>query len=68
MAKLDLDVDAPRKVANVLRSASDRFAEDAERISADWQDRMAGRPWRMIARKLDAVAESIEKELRKMGY
>jgi len=58
---LDLDVDAPDKVAPVLRRAAERFYESASELEAAWQDKNAGRPWVKIARILERAAKSIDK-------
>lgn len=66
--KLDLDVHAPSMVAPVLRAAADSFYESATELEGAWQSKQAGRPWVIIARKLEACAEQIEKALKKVGW
>jgi len=60
-AHLNLDVAAPDQLPGVLRKASERFAQDAEELDSAHQTRSAGRPWRKIARVLDAAADRIAK-------
>jgi hypothetical protein len=61
---LDLDVDAPDKVAPVLRRAAEKFYESASELEAAWQDKAAGRPWIKIAQILERAANSIDKALQ----
>ena len=63
MRDLDLDVDAPDKVADVLRAAAEAYEESATELQSAWQDREAGRPWSRIARILERAADQIEKVL-----
>jgi len=65
---LNLDVDAPDKVSDVLRNAAESFHESAMELTGAWQDEGAGKPWGIIARELEATAERIDKKLRKAGY
>ncbi len=65
MAKMDLDVDAPDKVASVLREAADAYYDSARELEAAWQDRSAGSPWTKIARILESAADRIDKALRR---
>ena len=63
MANLSLDVDAPDRVAPVLRRAAQAFYESAGELEADWQSASAGRPWEIIAAELDRTADRLEKKL-----
>jgi hypothetical protein len=58
---MDLDVDAPDKVAQILRNASDAYYEGAAELESAWQDSKAGAPWIRIARILDSAADKIDK-------
>ena len=61
----DLDaVAAPDDIPAVLRRAADQCLIDACELVAAWQDRGAGRPWRMVARELERCAGRIEKCLK----
>lgn len=60
---LDLNQDAPDKIPGVLYKAADAYNESAEDLSASWQDKNAGRPWRIIAKIMVAAAEKIERAL-----
>lgn len=59
--KIDLDVDAPDKVADVLRRAAEMYYESATELEAAWQDKNAGRPWTKIAQILERAAKNIDK-------
>ncbi len=63
MAKLDLDVDTPEKALEVLGRAVDAFYESAVDLEASWQDKSAGRPWRIIAKEIEAAIARIERKL-----
>jgi hypothetical protein len=65
---LDLDVDSPDKVIGVLENAVDAFYESASELESAWQSKAAGRPWNVVARRLDKAARDIERDLRKLGY
>jgi hypothetical protein len=61
--KLNLDVDAPDKVATVLRHAADVFREADTELASRWGDPDAGRIWSTIARRLDTVADTIDRDV-----
>lgn len=58
---IDLDVEAPDQVANVLRQAAQEYYESAGELEAAWQDKYAGKPWTAIAKILEAAADKIDK-------
>ena len=59
--EITLDVDAPDKVAGVLRAAADAYLQDAgERIEARPDDRTPV-IWAAIAGLLDNAADAIER-------
>ena len=60
---MDLDVDSPEEVADVLDEAAQAYREGAAELEAAWQDKGAGRPWDIIARELEGCAERIRKKL-----
>jgi hypothetical protein len=60
---LDLDVDSPEKVPQVLRRAADRFRESTGELQSAWQDEHAGKVWTAIATILDRAASSCEKAI-----
>ena len=62
---LDLDVDTPDKVADVLRRAAERFHESAVELSSAWQDPNAGRVWTHLARILESAADKADKAVEK---
>ena len=59
--ELDLDVDAPEKVADVLRDAAQAYGESASELESAWQDEGAGEPWEKIAKILDDAAAKIDR-------
>jgi hypothetical protein len=61
MKSLDLDVDAPDKVAAVLRHAAEQYYESAGVLQSAWQDRDPHRVWSRIARILERAAAQIDK-------
>jgi len=60
---LDLDVDAPEKIPNILRTATEVFYDSSSELSSAWQDREAGKIWSRIAKILERAAYSIDKIL-----
>jgi hypothetical protein len=58
---MNLDVDAPDKVADVLTVAATAYQESAVELSAAWQDRQIPMIWAAIACELDIAAWRIEK-------
>jgi hypothetical protein len=60
---MDLDVDSPEKVAEVLRDAASAYYESAGELESAWQDPGAGKPWEVIAKILDSAADRIEEKL-----
>ncbi len=67
-ASLDLDVDSPDKVPDILRNAADDFYEAELELSAAWQDDSAGRPWRIIAQVLEEAVKKIDNRLYMYYY
>jgi hypothetical protein len=59
--EMNLDVDAPDKVAGVLTAAATAYQESAVELSAAWQDRRIPMIWAAIASELDIAAWKIEK-------
>lgn len=66
--RLNLDVDAPHKVSDVLHSAAFVYLDSASELDSAWQNTSAGRPWRMIAKVLASAAVKIDKGMKKMRY
>ncbi len=60
---LDLDVDAPDKVSQILRNAADAYYESAGELESAWQDPGAGKPWEQIAKILESAARAIDKKI-----
>ena len=58
---MNLDVDAPDKVASVLAAAATAYQASAVELSAVWQDRQIPMIWAAIASELDIAAWKIEK-------
>jgi hypothetical protein len=58
---MNLDVDAPDKVAGVLSAAATAYQTSAVELSAAWQDREIPMIWAAIASELDIAAWKIEK-------
>lgn len=58
---LNLDVNAPDKVAGVLIAAASAYQQSAVELSAAWQDRHIPMIWAAIASELDLAAWKIEK-------
>jgi hypothetical protein len=59
--EMDLDVDAPDKVAGVLTAAATAYQVSAVELSAAWQDHQIPKIWTAIASELDLAAWKIEK-------
>lgn len=66
--KLNLDVDAPDKVTEVLGRAIGAYLESSSELESAWQDKGAGKPWVIIAQELDKTISRIDKRLKKEGY
>lgn len=64
MKQLDLDVDAPEKVPQVLRMAADVFMDARAELQSAWQSRHAGKEWEKIALILRQAADKIDKALK----
>ena len=63
--ELNLDVDAPERVADVLRAAADMYQQGAEeRIAAQPDDRTPV-IWAGIAGLLDGTADAIERMIKR---
>ena len=58
---MNLDVDAPDKVAGVLTAAATAYQESAVELAAAWQDYQIPKIWTAIASELDLAAWKIEK-------
>jgi hypothetical protein len=61
---MNLDVDAPDKVAGVLTTAATAYQASAVELSAAWQDHQIPKIWTAIASELDLAAWRIEKLVR----
>jgi hypothetical protein len=61
---MNLDVDAPDKVAGVLTAAATAYQESTIELSAAWQDRQIPMIWAAIASELDITAWKVEKIVR----
>ena len=59
--EMNLDVDAPDKVASVLTAVATAYQTSAVELSAAWQDRYIPAIWAAIASELDLAAWKIEK-------
>jgi hypothetical protein len=59
--EMNLDVDAPDKVAGVLTVAATAYQISAAELSAAWQDHQIRKIWTAIASELDLAAWKIEK-------
>ena len=59
--ELNLDVDAPDKVADVLNAAVIAYQASAVELAASWQDRKIPMIWAEIAGELDIAAWKIGK-------
>jgi hypothetical protein len=58
---MNLDVDAPDKVAGVLTAAATAYQTSAVELSAAWHDRKIPMIWAAIASEIDIAAWKIEK-------
>ena len=58
---MDLDVNSPDKVADVLRVAAQEYYQAEGDLSASWQDPGAGYIWAKIAKILEQAASKIDK-------
>jgi hypothetical protein len=59
--ELNLDVNAPDKVAGVLSAAANAYQASAVELSAAWHDRHIPMIWAAIAGELDLAAWKIDK-------
>ena len=59
--EMNLDVDAPDKVASVLTAAATAYQASAVELSAVWQDRRVPMIWAALASELDIADWKIEK-------
>jgi hypothetical protein len=62
---MNLDVDAPEKVADVLTAAATAYQVSAVELSAAWQDHQIPKIWTAIASELDLAAWKIEKLVKR---
>ena len=60
MPTLDLDVDAPDKVAGVLRAAAEAYNASRLELANAWQDDRTPLVWKRISGILDVAAGNIE--------
>ena len=58
VSKLDLDVDAPDKVAGILRAAAEAYTASGLELASAWQDDRT--VWNRISGILDIAARNIE--------
>src|SRR5262249_7471511 len=58
---MNLDVDAPDRVAGVLPAAATAYQASAVELSAAWQEREIPMIWAAIASEIDIAAWKIEK-------
>jgi len=67
MAKknLDLDIDSPEKVPEVLRVTAQEYYETVGELQAAWGDKNAGKIWEDFAKILERAANSCDKALEK---
>lgn len=63
MVDQDLNVADPEQVAGILRNAAQAAYEAAGELESAWQDKSAGRPWKIVARELERCAFRIEERL-----
>jgi hypothetical protein len=63
-ADLNLDVDAPDKVAGILGAAASAYQASAVELSAVWRDQRIPMIWAEIADELDLAAWKIAKIVR----
>ena len=59
--ELNLDVDAPDRVAGVLSAAANAYQASAVELTEAWQDHRVPMIWAAIAGELDLAAWKIEK-------
>ena len=58
---MDLDVDSPDEVVDVLRQAAQAYYEAESDLAETWQDDRAGKAWAKIAKILERAADQIDK-------
>jgi hypothetical protein len=61
---MNLDVDAPEKVADVLRAAAQRYRESNSELQSAWQDNGIV-VWERLAAILERAAGSCERAVKK---
>ena len=59
--EMNLDVEAPGKVAGVLTAAATAYQVSAVELSAAWQDHQIPKIWTAIASELDLAAWKIDR-------
>jgi hypothetical protein len=64
---MNLDVEAPGKVAGVLTAAATAYQVSAVELSAAWQDHQIPKIWTAIASELDLAAWRIEKIVKQQS-
>jgi hypothetical protein len=62
---LDLDVDAPELVAQVLRNAAQSYHESSSELQSAWQDADVGKVWDALAKALETAAIRCEQAYNK---
>jgi len=63
-AELNLDIDAPDKAADVLKTAAIAYQASAVELAASWQDRKIPMIWAEIAGELDIGSRSSSSAIR----
>lgn len=58
--KLNLDVDSPEKVIDVLNAAIAAYYESSNVLTASWQNCAAGLPWITIAKIFEQTVKALE--------
>lgn len=65
MKTMNINVNAPNQLADVLREAADAMRESRASLQIEWCDEDAGRVWEELAKILDRAAASTDRAVKK---
>ena len=65
---LDRLIASPADAFAAIEAIGEIAADGADTVEHAWQERGAGRPWRVITKTLDSALHRIHQELKRVGY
>lgn len=65
MKNMNINVNAPNQLSDVLREAADAMRESRANLQAAWCDPNAGYVWEELAKILDRAAASTDRAVKK---